>query len=612
MNSRPAQPLYFGAPDAPLFGWWHSAEMATGLAMVLCGPFGREEISAHRSLLHLADMLAQRGVPTLRFDYPGSGDSSGDSLDPGQLRAWGDSLHCAIDEVRRLAGVPRVALAGLRVGALLATQAALARDDVAALVAVVPVVNGRTWIRELKALQAASASDAVGSEEGVFESGGFAMSAATRDALCQLDLRAPSRAPASDILILDRDDLPAHSAWADQLASLGARVERRELPGYAQLMLDPHRAEVPWSMWEAICAWIRPLAVQAVPGASPGPVAMRNAASFSGIRESAQLVATEGGHLHAIETEPLETAASGHAIVLLNAGATRRIGPGRLYVELARRCALQGHRVIRVDLSGLGDSPAIAGCDENIVYSDSALREVRSVVEYLRTRSDVRRCSSIGLCAGAYHGFKAAVIGVPLDAVVVINPLTFFWHAGMPLDAPMPDHVVISEMARYMRDPFSTDRWLRLLKGGGDMRRVSTFLGKWLSSKVTAPARELARQLRIPLNDDLAGELALLAERNVKMQFAFAANEPGEQLLKAQGGRIVGRLQQSGTIEIRHLDTADHIFSRLAPRRDLVDALVKAFVSVAADDADSRESTMAAVPARASASPGVPARQSSG
>ena len=577
MSQRPAQPLYFGAADAPLFGWWHAAENPTGLAMVLCSPFGREEISAHRSLRRLADMLAQHGVPTLRFDYPGTGDSCGDSLDPDLLRACGDSLHRAIDEARRLAGVSRVALGGLRIGALLATQAALVRADIAALVTMVPVVNGRTWIRELKAMQAASATDPTRDDDGMFESGGFAMSATARDAFSLLDLRSPDRAPAPHILILDRDDLPTQRPWADRLSSLGVRVELLEAPGYAKLMLDPHRAEVPIAMWEAVCTWIVPLAAAAAPARSSEPVALCTTATFPGLRETACCIATDGGHLNAIETEPLGTAATGQAIVLLNAGATRRIGPGRLYVDLARRFALQGHRVIRVDLSGLGDSTAMTGRDENIVYSDTALREVDSVVGYMRMRGDVRRCIGVGLCAGGYHAFKAAVMGASFDAVVAINPLTFFWHVGIPLDAPLPQHTVISEMTRYRRDLFSIDRLRRLLSGGVDLRRVAMLLGRWLRLRLTAPTLELARILHISFDEDLSGELALLAARKVRMQFVFAAGEPGLQLLAMQGGRMVGRLQKDGAVEIRHFDSADHIFSRWECRRDLVEALVKSF-----------------------------------
>ena len=43
-------------------------------------------------------------------------------------------------------------------------------------------------------------------------------------------------------------------------------------------------------------------------------------------------------------------------VVLLNAGIIHRIGPNRLYVQLARRLASRGHAVLRFDLAGIGDS----------------------------------------------------------------------------------------------------------------------------------------------------------------------------------------------------------------------------------------------------------------
>ena len=577
MSHASAQAHYFGRADAPLFGWWHAAENPTGLAMVLCSPIGREEISAHRSLRHLAEMLAQRGVPTLRFDYAGTGDSCGSSLDADQLRACGDSLHCAIDEARRLSGVSHVALGGLRIGALLATQAALARDDVAALIAMVPVVNGRTWIRELKAMQAAAASDPIREDASIFDSGGFAMSATARDAIGLLDLRSPERAPAPHILILDRADLPTQRPWADKLAALGAHVERLEVPGYDRLMLDPHRAEVPVAMLQAACTWIAPLAAAAAPARPLAPLSLKTSATLPRLREAACRIEADGGHLNAIETTPLATVATGQAIILLNAGAIRRVGPGRLHVDLARRLALQGHRVIRVDLMGLGDSRAAAGRDENIVYTDTALREVNSIVGHMRQHDDVRHCVGIGLCAGGYHAFKAAVMGAQFDTVVLINPLTFFWHAGMPLDPPLPRHKVVSEMNRYQRDLLSVDRFRKLLRGDVDLRRLSRLIGKWLYFKLATPAREVARRLHIPLHDDLAGEMALLAGRNVRMQFVFGADEPGRELLAMQGGGMVGKLQKAGSVEIKHFDAADHIFSGWAVRQDLIESLAESF-----------------------------------
>jgi alpha/beta superfamily hydrolase len=43
-------------------------------------------------------------------------------------------------------------------------------------------------------------------------------------------------------------------------------------------------------------------------------------------------------------------------VVLLNPGIVHRVGPGRIYVKIARALAEQGFTVLRFDFSGIGDS----------------------------------------------------------------------------------------------------------------------------------------------------------------------------------------------------------------------------------------------------------------
>jgi len=145
----------------------------------------------------------------------------------------------------------------------------------------------------------------------------------------------------------------------------------------------------------------------------------------------------------------------------------------------------------------------------------------------------------------------------------------------MPLDPPLPRAKVVSEMNRYQRDLLSVDRFRKLLRGDVDLNRLARLLGKWLSFKLATQGLEVARRLHISLHEDLAGELALLAGRNVRMQFVFGADEPGRELLAMQGGRMVGKLQKAGSVEIRHFDSADHIFSLWADRQDLIESLAE-------------------------------------
>ena len=55
-----------------------------------------------------------------------------------------------------MSGCARLAFVGLRLGALLAAHAAVARDDVDALVGLLPVASGRAFVREQRMLARAS------------------------------------------------------------------------------------------------------------------------------------------------------------------------------------------------------------------------------------------------------------------------------------------------------------------------------------------------------------------------------------------------------------------------------------------------------------------------
>src|SRR5688572_8973417 len=89
------QPVFFGPVGAALFGWLHRPADGgnADFGLVICNPFGFEEVCAHRSLRHLACAAAAAGIAVLRFDYAGCGNSSGDESQPRMLKRWIDSVH---------------------------------------------------------------------------------------------------------------------------------------------------------------------------------------------------------------------------------------------------------------------------------------------------------------------------------------------------------------------------------------------------------------------------------------------------------------------------------------------------------------------------------------
>ncbi len=144
-GERPAatEPVPVALGDA--FGWYSPGARRRGV--LLCGTFGFEQWCAYRSWRELAAMIAGAGCPTLRFDYPGQGDSR----DPA-----GPEIPAALDAIRaglaflRERGAEEIAVVGLRLGA---TLAALTGEDIDRLVMLSPFPSGKAYRREM-AMQA--------------------------------------------------------------------------------------------------------------------------------------------------------------------------------------------------------------------------------------------------------------------------------------------------------------------------------------------------------------------------------------------------------------------------------------------------------------------------
>lgn len=149
------RPLHFGDASAPLFGLYHEPPGAPrggpALAVVLLPPAPFEYNMSHWAMRKLAAQLSREGLPVLRFDYSGTGDSAGDPGD-GDLERWVADALTACDEVREQSGARALALVGLRLGGTLALDVAARRPDVAEVVAWDPVVQGADYLRELAAL----------------------------------------------------------------------------------------------------------------------------------------------------------------------------------------------------------------------------------------------------------------------------------------------------------------------------------------------------------------------------------------------------------------------------------------------------------------------------
>jgi len=148
------QPIYFGNSDRQLFGVYHppKARRATDAGVLLCYPMMQEYMRTHWAFRKLADMLAREGFHVLRFDYYGTGDSAGESHQ-GTVDQWCADIRAAVAELQDLGAARSVSVVGLRLGASLAVLAASGGIQVRDLVLWEPAIDGRSHIRELRAIE---------------------------------------------------------------------------------------------------------------------------------------------------------------------------------------------------------------------------------------------------------------------------------------------------------------------------------------------------------------------------------------------------------------------------------------------------------------------------
>ncbi len=143
------QPFFFGQDNEKLFGFIHPAKQtSTPRAVLLCYPLGQEYLRIYRSFKLLANQLSAKGANVMRFDYFGTGDSSGTS-EECNFETLSKNIHDAIDHLKQQSGSSKVSIVSVRLGSSLAAQTSAERDDIENLIMIDPVLNGQDYISKL-------------------------------------------------------------------------------------------------------------------------------------------------------------------------------------------------------------------------------------------------------------------------------------------------------------------------------------------------------------------------------------------------------------------------------------------------------------------------------
>ena len=526
---------WIGPADRPLLSWMTTPAGGTGsIGVVIAPPIGYELWSSHRALRTLAERLAGRGCTVVRFDYEGTGDSSGDQWDPDRMAAWRSDIAVAARSLRD-AGVTSLVLVGLRVGATLALlEGAVVGAD--AVVAWAPVVRGRRYVRELQLLGMPVPDDpAEPGRAGAFVQAGTVLTADTLGALGDIDLVTLEAAPASRVLVVDRDDKPANTPLLDRLRQLGIEPDHWVRAGTDRFLDQPTEyATVADELVDEIVGWVGTGEVwDRVP--APRPTA---AIAWAGSSVDEAVVQLGEAGLVGVATRPSGGPGRG-TVVWLNSGSEHHVGPGRAWVEYARELALDGYASLRVDFSGWGESPD-RGHAPGRPYDQHGVEEVDEVVRALRAGGH-RRIVVAGLCAGAWIALRAA-LDIELEGVVAINP-QLYWHPGDPVEADIIGETRARRQAEIQR-----------------IKQVRS-TGLWWALDA------------LGVRDPAATWLRALARTDTPVMTLFARGDDGLEFLGDRTGRAWARVRRAGAVDLVVVDEIDHPMHRHWHRTRVVSAI---------------------------------------
>ena len=276
---------------------------------------------------------------------------------------------------------------------------------------------------------------------------------------------------------------------------------------------------------------------------------------MGGIREQATLFGPRKS-LVGIVAQDLSAGGGGGlpAVVILNAGIIHRVGPNRMFVGLSRRLAAAGRTVVRVDLSGIGDSEPRS---DGLAPLDAALADLREVLDSLEATRQIRRVVLVGLCSGADHsiiygGSDPRIVGtVLIDASV---PRTSRYYAN-----------------HYGRRLFRLRSWLNFTAGRHPLWR-------WLKHSASGrePDGEPGDYLQNPqVRSFLESAYIRAVSAGIDILAVFTGDREAQYNYREQLLEAFPSVPFGARLQLDYYAKADHTFTAAADRESLLQLIVE-------------------------------------
>jgi dienelactone hydrolase len=234
------------------------------------------------------------------------------------------------------------------------------------------------------------------------------------------------------------------------------------------------------------------------------------------------------------------------AVLMWNVGVNPRVGPFRIYVDLARRLTEEGLVALRFDACGLGDSAR----REAVSDHECKQLDVREAMDLVTERTGIRQFVLVGFCSSVDAAHAVAVSDPRVVGVVHLEGHAYRTR-GFRLRFPL----------RLL----SRVRWQRYFK----VRREGIRPGQ-LRETPEGTARYGAHLRGSPPADQFTRDLEAMAARGARSLFVFVGGDTdynhAEQFWEMFPGRGLRE-----KIDVEFYPDADHTFFCIEVRRRVIE-----------------------------------------
>ncbi len=272
-------------------------------------------------------------------------------------------------------------------------------------------------------------------------------------------------------------------------------------------------------------------------------------------------IASFGKHrsLIGIITEPdIKNSKNLPAVILLNSGIIHRVGPGRLYVKLARELAKSGFTVLRFDFSSIGDSQV---CDEDISFENRTVNEIREAMDYLYTESQTEQFVLMGICSGAEISYKTICSDSRVIGAIPINARTLLDISDTKLKSAVKNR---SEASYMLKSSITNPKsWLKLLKGKADYKKILRVM-KYQTRKLFPTSKELS-----PDAKKVKSDIQSILDRHAHLLLVYSEKDQGLDYIKESMGDEINRFTDNPNFKLKVVNS-DHTFTLIDNQHQLI------------------------------------------